>query len=100
MVELRNKRRLGKKLRILLGCAIAVIVIFALLHEPEPRYAGDTLGQWVYRLGASRPNPIAFTLAANPANPQGRTLLALGLMLDKRTSQSEAGAETAIERIG
>jgi FOG: HEAT repeat len=89
-----------KSVWIFLSCAIAAVLLFLLLHEPQPRYAGDTLGEWVYQLGATRPNPIAFTLAANPANPQGRTLLALGLMLDKRTSHAEADAETAIERIG
>jgi hypothetical protein len=50
MVELRNKGRWRKKLWILLGCAIAAILILTLLREREPQYQGRSLGTWVLQL--------------------------------------------------
>jgi hypothetical protein len=57
MVELRNKGRWRKKLWLLLGCGIAAILLFTLFREREPRNAGDTLSQWVFRLEVTSGNP-------------------------------------------
>jgi hypothetical protein len=47
MVELQNKGRWRRKLWILLGCAIALILITTLLREREPRYEDHSLLEWI-----------------------------------------------------
>jgi HEAT repeat protein len=79
MVELRNKGRWRKKLWILLGCGIAAILLFTLLREREPRYAGDTLSEWVYGLvlpiGNPERDPERNTLAENAIKHIGTNAL-------------------------
>lgn len=72
-------------------------MIFLLLREREPSYAGDTLGEWVFHLGlANRRIPAAMLLAPNAI--QGRTLSDLARMLQKETSHTNA--EIAIQHMG
>jgi hypothetical protein len=47
MVELRNKGRFRRKLWILLGCAIALVLVLALWREREPRFEDHSLLEWI-----------------------------------------------------
>jgi HEAT repeat protein len=84
-----------KRVSIFICCGIAVVLIFALTTDREPRYAGDTLSEWVLRLGvANAPSPVAFTIVAGSLRP---------VMPSVRTSYNgtwRPNAEAAIQHIG
>jgi hypothetical protein len=56
MVELRNKGRLRKRLWILLGCGIVLVLILTLWREREPQYQGRSLSQWLALLAGGHAN--------------------------------------------
>jgi len=47
MVELRNKGPWRKKLLILLGCGLALVLLMTLWREREPQYKGRSLSDWI-----------------------------------------------------
>ena len=86
-----------KRVWIFICCGIAAVLILTLSSEREPRYAGDTLSEWVLRLGVANgqlPPPMLFVTNGI----QGLTLSDLARMLQERADGSNA--ETAIQHIG
>src|SRR5882672_9231349 len=47
MLKLRNNGRWRRKLWVLLGCAIAVVLILTLWREREPRFEDHSLFEWI-----------------------------------------------------
>jgi HEAT repeats len=64
-----------KWLWLLLGCGIVAILLFTLFREREPRYAGDTLSQWVFRLEVTSGNPDRIPIAEDAIRHMGTNAL-------------------------
>jgi hypothetical protein len=89
-------RKRQKLIWILFGCGITAVLILILWRQREPTYAGHTLSQWVFGLGAAHGINPAFFYGASFS--QGVTLSALVRTYEKGSSITNA--EAAIQQIG